>query len=101
NHSGVIVSAERHEEAIVRYELGGVGAVHLDRAVGLGAIPIPLAAASNGGVQAHWVVGDVVASAIAVVAQQGRNRVVASVGGRQRFINSVLHHGAFGPVAVV
>src|SRR5208282_4434084 len=72
-----------------------------DHAVGLDAIPIPGGAASNGSVQAHRVVGDVVASAVAVVAEQGRDGVPLAVSCRQRLIDCVLHHCALGPVAVM
>src|SRR5208283_1056341 len=85
--------------AVVTDELGGIWAVHVDRAVGLSAIPIPLSAAGYGGIQAHRVVGQVVA--VAVIAQQGRNLVKGSVGGWQRLIDLVLHHGALGIVAVM
>src|ERR1019366_4295196 len=101
DHGVVVPGAQANEEAVVLNELGGIRAVHRDHAVGFGAIPGVLGAAGDRRIQAHRVVVEVVAGAVAVLAEQGRNDVLGSIGWRQRLIDLVPQHGALGVVAVV
>src|ERR1022692_2929823 len=103
NHSRVVVGGQADEEPVVLEELGRIRTVHRDYAADLTAVPVPLAAARDRGVQSHRVIGEVAVGtcAIAVIPLQSRNAVEGSVSGGQRFKDLVLHHCALGIVAVM
>src|SRR5271165_6641540 len=101
NDRVAVIGRRTDEEAIVLYELvhlraGGIGDCTVDDR----AVPVVLAAAANRGVQSHRVVIEVVAQAVAVISEQGRN-VLRRIGRGNGLIDLVLHHRALGPVAVV
>src|SRR5580704_935022 len=97
----VVVGGQADEEAVVLNVLRGIRAVHGDHAIGFGAIPVVLSTAADRGIQAHGVLIEVIAGAVAVISQQGGDIVEGAIGGRQGLIDLVLHHGALRPVAIV